>query len=226
LAESALREEVGLAPASRGVMPDMENASNGKKLMQMAEDTRDMLEDEDSGGINAREVGLKFRESIPFGRRENDCRDPINERDMRLNSRDSNIKGDIERKEQVSGLKDAMRLIDEGDSKGSLKKPNGSSVYVGQWDTLKQKMIWGTTGIEEVENIQNNMAQHFTDVEAVPFKSQAPATATRHSEMTGTKRGAHWKMTRTKTISKHSVWKRKGRANEGEDTSTGGEQMQ
>jgi hypothetical protein len=27
-------------------------------------------------------------------------------------------------------------------------------------------MIWGTTGIEEVENIQNNMAQHFTDVEA------------------------------------------------------------
>jgi hypothetical protein len=50
---------------------------------------------------------------------------------MRLNSRDSNIKRDMERKEQVSGLKDAMRLIDEGDSEGSLKKLNGSSVYVG-----------------------------------------------------------------------------------------------
>jgi hypothetical protein len=62
--------------------------------------------------------------------------------------------------------------------------------------------------------------------EAVTFKSQAPAIATRHSGKTGTKRGAHRKMASTETINKNLVWKRKGRANEGEDTSIGGEQMQ
>jgi hypothetical protein len=104
--------------------------------------------------------------------------------------------------EQDSGLKGAMQLIDEGESEGSLKKPNGSSVYVGQWDTLKQKMIWGTAGREEVETIQNTMTQHFKDVEAVPFKSQEPTNATRHTGKTGTKRGANRKLARTETSSK------------------------
>jgi hypothetical protein len=143
-----------------------------------------------------------------------------------LNYRESNKTRDVGSNEQDSGLKEAMQLIDEGESEGSLKMPNGASVYVGQWDTLKQKMIWGTAGREEVETIQNTMTQHFKDVEAVPFKSQEPTNATRHTGKTGTKRGANRKLARTETCIKNPVWKRKNRTNEGDDTSVGGEQLQ